>query len=447
MIRWLLILFWVVCVGFALFVARTSRGCSHGITVLEVYIIYSIIVINIGFLVCFCEISKEVWAETALISTSLGLGMSALGGLVSVMCFRADKSWSYAIPFDITVDMPYRVALTSSLIIFAIVLLYFYLLGYIPLLQALRQLRRGGYVQGLMNTLRVSRDPYVNPNARHIPLQGFMELIRYEGLPVVSVWFLWFYLHGVKPMLSLAMVVTSALFTILSGQRWPLKDLLVVLIIFYSWIEPNSERYWHFVWRVGKIAILAGVVLSVLLGRRATDWLGIAGMALEGAKDLFRRVVVGNAHVPFVSYRIFPNMHPWLLGGSWMQNLAAYVPGPRASFPVTFSQIVTGISTGFTAPPDFYTEAYINFGFAGVAIISFAWGYLLGVFQKVCSKKKPGLLPVSILALGTLDLGSSAVAGANALVGFVIVAIFINAIVWVQKALLPRCNPHVPKGH
>lgn len=277
--------------------------------------------------------------------------------------------------------------------------------------------------------------------------EGIRQSLIYEGLPVVSVWFLWFYLHGVKPMLSLAMVVTSALFTILSGQRWPLKDLLVVLIIFYSWIEPNSERYWHFVWRVGKIAILAGVVLSVLLGRRATDWLGIAGMALEGAKDLFRRVVVGNAHVPFVSYRIFPNMHPWLLGGSWMQNLAAYVPGPRASFPVTFSQIVTGISTGFTAPPDFYTEAYINFGFAGVAIISFAWGYLLGVFQKVCSKKKPGLLPVSILALGTLDLGSSAVAGANALVGFVIVAIFINAIVWVQKALLPRCNPHVPKGH
>lgn len=446
MTYWLLMFFWATCVGFALLVARISRGRSHGITVLEFYILYSIVIINIGFLIRFCECSGEAWAERALISTSLGLGMLAFGGLVSIMHFRADRSWSRAMPFQIRADIPYSIALITGFIIFFIVLLYFYLLGYVPLIEALRQLRSGGYVQGLMNTLRVGRDPYVNPNAKHIPLQGFMELIRYRGLFVVSIWFLWFYLRGIKPTLSLVMVLTSAIFTVLSGQRWPLKDLLIVLIVFYSWIESNFKRFWYFAWRVGTMAIFLGVALTVLLGRTVTDWLGIAGMAFEAAKALFLRIVLGNVNVPFLSYAVFPDIQPWLLGGSWIQNLSCYLPGPGASFPVTFFQVITGSSAGFTAPPDFYTEAYINFGFTGVIIISFAWGCLLGTFQAFCSKKYQGLLSVSILALGALALGTSAAAGATSLVGSAIVAVFISIIVWVQRGLLPHSIRSVHKS-
>lgn len=444
MIRWLLVFFWAVCVGFALFVGRTSRGHSHGITVIELYVLRSITVINIGFLVCFHEFSQEAWAGRALISTSLGLGLVALGGLTGMACLGAGGSWAQARPIEVNSDIPYTIAVTSGLVVFFIVLLYFYLLGYVPIVKALRHLRTGGYVQGLMNTLRVGRDPYVNPDARHIPLQGFMELIRYQGLPIIAVWFLWFYLRGIKPAFSMAMLVTSVLLTVMAGQRWPLRDLLVILVIFYSWTESDSRRYWGFVWRAGKMAVLAGVILTILLGRGAEEWLGFAEMVARGAGDLLERLVVGNADVPFLSYRVFPDTRPWLLGSSWVQNLAAYLPGPGASFPVTFSQIVTGTSAGFTAPPDFYTEAYVNFGFAGVSVVSFAWGFFVGVFHRLCCRKRQGLLTTSILALGFWELASSAVAGINALVGFAIVAAFMNVIVRAQKVFLSPYICHVP---
>jgi len=436
----LLVAFWIVAVAFALFVSRFSRGRSRGFTILETYLIHSVVVTNLGFLINFLKSSHQAWAETALFSTSLGLIMVALGGGVGIILMRADRAWSGTTPIGVSSDIPYAVSILSSIVVLSAVLLYFRLLGYVPMVQALRQLRTTGYTRGLMNTLRVARDPYVNPDARHIPLQGFMELIRYEGLPIVAVWFLWFYRQRTRRVLSLAMLVICALLAVFAGQRWPLQNLLAVLIIFYSWVEDDAVRYRRFMKRAARMAIVAGVILSILLGRASDSWLGIPAMILVGTVDLLVRIVVGNVDVPFLSYSIFPYQRPWLLGGSWVQNTMAYLPGPGASFPVTFSQIVTGTSAGFTAPPDFYTEAYINFGLPGVVFVCFAWGVMLGILQRLWAQDGVGLLDASLMALSTMVLGFSSSTGGSAVIGLLIVVVFIKTVVWLLKSVISTNN-------
>jgi hypothetical protein len=420
----------VLSMGFALWVARATMGNTFAFTPYLLFVLGSILFINAGFVLFYFDYRTEPWAAHAVLSVSIGLLFTAFGALAGMRWLYRARKWQDALRKPLQADLSYPVALGAAAFVLGTVCLYFALLGYVPLFEGIRTLLTQGFVAGLVNTFRIGRDVYVNPNASYIPLQGLMEVIRYFGLPIVGIWFLHFARQGRHPFFSRGIFSLCLLFSVLTGQRWPLLHFLIALLIYYSWSLP-AVQFRRVLVRMGLVAAIIGIVLSALLGRTQQAGLGYGEMFLFGAGDLAKRVLVGNVSVPFWSYEIFPDREGLLLGWSWIQNLLAYLPGQYASYPVTFYQLVTGDAKGFTAPPDFYTEAYINLHLPGVMLLSFLWGMLLIGLQRIVAENHPSVLWRGILSLLVAEFSISASSGAVFLLGSVIVMIMLLFVVIV----------------
>lgn len=433
----LIVTFSLASIVTALALAKTTMGRSWVLSPTALYAVVSVTFVNLGFIFFFMENNQEPWALRAVLAVSLGLVMVTAGGALGVVLISGlRKRWPRLPSSGISIDIPFSVAVTGGLIGMGISGAYFVLLGYIPLVEALRLLADRGFVPGLMNTFRVARDVYVNPDARYIPLQGLLEMVRYFGMPVIVIWFLHFYRQGRHRFVSLSMLMLASLVVALTGQRWPLMYLLVSLLLYWTWTESSSLRLLRAVFSISLIAIVLGVSLSVLLGRQADYGASPVTHLAEGVGDLGKRILTGNVVVPFRSYSIFPAEEDWLYGGSWAQNLKAYLPGPSPSYPVIFYQRVTGDHKGFTAPPDFYTESYINFGFGGVLGLSFLWGLVLAWLQLKVIKKHRSLLQSSILAMLVALVGFSAISGISFLVGGIIVSVLIVVLLFGVRIIV-----------
>lgn len=409
MIDWLPISFAILCCVISLTLARMTMSGTWILSPLFVYVFMSILFINIGFILYYVESDQQAWALNALLCPALGLLCVALGGCVSYWLERIPGHWHRRPQQKPVIDMSYSSAMLTGFAVFSVVALYFFLVGFVPLFKGIGMLISGGFTPGLVNSLRVSRDPYINPDQAYIPFQGLMELIRFQGLPVIAVWFLHFFRKGINRKCSLTMVAVSVACVTLTGQRWPLMYLLGTIIVFTSWTTQRQREFRAALIRIFLVAIAGGLLLSALLGRTNDEGLTIVEMLAFGAADLFKRVLSGNALAPFLSYALFPASEDWLMGGSYLQNLASFLPGKGEAYPVTFNQLIMG-NGNFTAPPDFYTEAYINFGWPGVLILSFMFGYALGLLQRKVLKTH-GLADLSFASLFVVVVGFSVMSG------------------------------------
>lgn len=425
---------WVFSLGAALLLVRFVQRDTWAVSPLAAFIAVSILFINIGFVVFFFQYAAEPWALSAIASVSLGLLSVAVTGAMGVVALRLPASWSRDQRGGMEEDVSFPVAVSSTLILFGISLSYFVFLGYVPLFEGLKILLSNGFVAGLVNSFRVGRDVYVNPEARYIPFQGFLEVIRYFGLPIAAVWFVEFFRRQQKRFVCVAFLAVTSLVVVLTGQRWPLMYMLATVLVYLSWTVEQDPRIRRAIRRVVAFGLVAGILLSVLLGRRAAAGSGLFENVVLGVKDLGSRIVLGNSTVPFVSYSLFPSKEGWLWGASWLQNLKAYLPGPLPSYPVTFYRLVTHDYRGFSAPPDFYTEAYINFGLGGVIVLSGFWGAVLALLQLVLLRARRSLLDASICALLVTLVGFSAISGVSALLGGLIVSFFVWGVVRGQQA-------------
>lgn len=427
-----IVIFAICCPVMSVLLAWQAKGRSVGATPLLVFTIVSIVFINVGFTVFFLNYPQEPWAQTAVLSVSWGILLVGLGGLIGAVVLQGPRVWARFVERVEKPSLPYSVALVTTLVLSGIALGYFYLLGYVPLLEALKLLLSSGLKQGLLNTLRVARDVYINPAAPYIPLQGFMEAVRYFGLPIAALWFLHFYRRGIYPYVSLAALGVITLLMLSSGQRWPLMYMLFAVLVYLTWTLPDRKKLWKALKSLTLIAVALGIASTILLARFETEGLSAGQVLVRGVSDFFHRFFFGNVQVPFSSYQFFPSSHGWLYGQSWWQNLTSYLPGPQPSFPVTFYQLVTGDPRGFTAPPDFYTEAYINFGWLGVIAISFVWGFLLSFLQTLFALGEKSLLKTSILATVTVVVGFSALSGICFTLGAIYVGCFVACVIYVQ---------------
>lgn len=425
----LLLVFAVISILFSLLLAGISKGRTWAISPLLLFVIVSILFINAGFIAYYLQYSHKPWAIQALLSVSLGLLMVGLGGFIGSHYLHLPEVWIDIARKPIKSNLSHGNATAISFIIFSIVLLYFYLLGYIPLFKGIGAFLSQGFRPGLLNTPRIEADNYINPSARYIPMQGFMEALRYFGLPIVCVWFIHFFRNRIKRMISLIMALTSIFLIILTGQRWPLMYLIVTLIFYWSWSYSDAKKLKRTLAGVTCMSFLMAVILTALLGRTLQENLSVSEMIVFGFSDLLKRIFFGNVNGPFLSYEIFPDREIWLYGWSWVQNLMAYLPGPLPSFPVTFYQLITGDSAGFTIPPDFYTEAFINFGFPGVMVISFLWGIGLALFQNLIGKKNKALVSISILSLISTQIVFSTISGSSFILGGIFVSAFIIGVI------------------
>lgn len=430
----------IACIIASLVMAAVCSGRVLALGPLLLYVVGSVLFINIGYIIYFISYSTYQWAVDALFSVSLGLLAVASGGFIGGLIFQTPTSWARMNQERVTTDIPFPIAVSTAVVVFVIVLLYFYFLGYIPLFEGIRTFYIRGFVPGLTNSFRVGRDVYVNSEASYIPLQGFMEAMRYFGLPLVVIWFLHYFKRGVRRKLSIAMISFAIVLTISTGQRWPLMYMILSVIIYWSWTEARPERFRRFLTKMLVAALAAGILLSALLGRTARNSLSWFQMLAFGVWDLTTRIFTGNVRIPFLSYQLFATEARWLYGWSWIQNLLSYLPGPYPSYPVTFYQVVTKDPRGFTAPPDFYTEAFINFGWFGVIAIPFFWGITLAFFQRLIVRPNPGLLRTSVAIALAMLVSFSSMSGAIFILGGAIVYTFLVVIIKLQITLLHSHN-------
>lgn len=434
----LVLLFSIASPVIAFLLARRAKGQARAIPPLLAFIVASILFVNIGFIAYYLEHAPEVWAQTAVLSVSWGILLVGLGGFVAAVVLRAPPLWLRFSRRPEEHDISYGVAMTAAAMIFGIVLLYFYFLGYVPLFRALSIMLTEGLRKGLLNTLRVARDVYVNPEARYIPLQGLMESFRYWGLPIVAIWSIHFYRRRVHPRASLFLLAMAVLLILSSGQRWPLMYMLAALAVYFTWVFRGYKRA---IRRVVLIGIIFGLGTTILLARFEVSGLTFGQLILRGASDLFQRILFGNVKIPFLSYQIFPAEKGWLYGQSWWQDLRAHLPGPQPSFPVAFYQLVTGDPRGFTAPPDFYTEAYINFGWLGVTVFSLCWGVMLSMFQILIGSGRQTLLRISLCAVLTMAVGFSVISGVAFLLSLFYVGICVILLLCALEAISAGLTP------
>lgn len=434
----ILVASWLATAGFSLLLSWHSAGQKLALAPLPVFTVSSLLFVNVGFLVLYLGTARHDWAATALLCSSFGLLAVNVGGWIGACALESRARAGSRPLLGLGVRVPYGVALVTALVVFATVLLYFWFVGYVPLVEALRDLVRDGLSGGLLNGYRVRRDVYINPDAAYIPMQGFLQAVRYSGLPIVAVWFADYCRRGMHRRLSLSAVLLSLLLITLSGQRWPLMGALAGLMVYLSWVESDARRL------VGRLlwlllaSALAGIALSSLLGRAVQGSAGLLAGIAAGAGDLFDRVLLGNALVPFASYELFPARERWLLGASWVQNLLAYAPGPGPSYPVSFAQLVTGSTQGFTSPPDFYTEAYINFGVPGLVVLAPLWGAVLVGVRPPGVEARQYPLNTAVLSHVTTLLGFTAFTGVAFALSGLIVCAFVWGLVRLQVAWASR---------
>lgn len=321
-----------------------------------------------------------------------------------------------------------RSSMTIGWLFVAVSALYFVLLGSVPLLQGLGSLFSPGASEGAVNVARVNRDIYINSDARYIPMQGLFEAFRYFGLPMAFIWALQAWRD--HPVSARLLCLASVLVAVGTAQRWPLVYFLLATLLAVS-RTPRQVRSVN-LGRVGGAWLVVSVALTAALGRNVRgDEGNFVDVILTNLGGLLSRVFVDQARTPFLSYFSgSPELHAQN-GATYVQSLLSYLPGAGASYPVTFYRLVTGDQIGYTAPPDAFTEAWVNFGAVGVVLFAGVWSCVLGLVD-VWADRARDEQRFAANAVLMVALGFSAFTGVMFVLGSVI--IWVIAAVWLRLA-------------
>lgn len=370
------------------------------------FAVCAVIFVLIGFLSNSLA-EGTVAARTGLTVVSVGLLFFIVGAIAAMtvsnhLSARHYPSSSYDSEADPDVDGKRLVVLSIATL--GPSWLYFVLLGYVPLFDGVGAVIGQG-VSGIgeLQASRLSRDSYASDAGVRIPGQGFLQIARNIGVPMLAAYaFMLIRSHGrsASRVIVLALAIVTVL---LAGQRWPLLYVGIALAVAMTFAEARFP--FKRMIQLGILITGIGVFVSVLQGR-TSDKLDSWGEATAFAiSDLWKRITYDQVLVPILSYERSTYEAGELLGRSYIDSLLAYAPGPGASFPVEFYMKVTSDSHAYTAPPDFFTEAYINFGMPGVAICSALWGVVLASASSTIVSKDHNLDTalrsgiVSVLAL------------------------------------------------
>lgn len=417
---------------------------SRHITAATLFIAISLVFINVGMFFRWLQtppVERLGWPTDAFLVSTLGLFFFLLGKAVGSI--RPSKP-KFAIAASPRVGLSNftlagaRGLPFACIVVLAASSLYFLARGSLPLLQGLSDLAASGQISnGLVSSHRNARDSY-SGTAVYLPGQGLLEAARYWGLPLVLLWS-WIMIAK-KRWRAMGRIFTAAsiVLSVASGQRWPLMYLLVAVLLVgmyvFTWRGKSILRW-------AGLTLLSGVVLSALLGRGAQG-ISSVGAALQfGAEQLASRLFLEQSLVPFISFQFSRESLLPDYATTFTQNLMAYLPGEGASYPVTFSRVITG-STGFTAPPDFFTEAWINGGWAMVAVLPFVWGLLL---SRATIGRSESVAAVGYRTVWITVLGFSGIAGVSQSFSVLIVYVAIYVAQFAGQTLASIAAPDAPR--
>lgn len=319
----------------------------------------------------------------ALWVTTIGLLSVLCGGLLVGSMFALIKTPNVASERK-TVDGA-RILYVMALGILGPAWLYFLQLGYVPLFDALKAYVDGGVSSlGTLHQSRLSRDSYASSSGVYIPFQGALELFRNFGAAVIFVYADRLRQNGLKGRGLIIIMALSLLTCLAAGQRWPLMYLMIATLL--SRAVVNTRLPLSRVLQWGVLAIAAGATLSAFQARTQATLNSMFEALAFGVGDVLNRIVIAQTIVPLQSYEILDRVHAHMQEPSYITSFKALAPGEGDSFPVMFYQWVTGDSLGFTAPPDAYTEAYLNAGALGVVAVSLIMGAAVQWLESVLLK-------------------------------------------------------------
>nr|WP_281370330.1 O-antigen polymerase [Microbacterium pseudoresistens] len=316
---------------------------------------------------------------------------------------------------------------------------YFVLLGHVPLFMGVGDVFESGY-QGLgaLQTYRLELTPHLS--GMSIPFKGVFDIIRnYGPLFIVGVSTVQM-LQGEKRWPRILLIVLGVVTSLAAGQRWPLIYLFVAaLAAIYALvgfgIRPALRRV------VGFSALLIGVGLVItLLQKRTTEVIDSFGEAVNFVfENLFQRIIFDQSATPILSFQNRVYNSGELGGASYLQALLAYVPGSDVqNFEVDFFSRIYGSSYGYTAAPGFFTEAFINFGLIGVALLSFAWGMLLTTIDRNRQWEKDRYFSPGFKAAIVALLAGTSFAGVGVIIG--------AALIYFYMSIVYRLGSHLEKS-
>jgi hypothetical protein len=431
-------------------VMSTISGCRRLGPVaipLAAYLLSSIVFVNTGYLLLLSRQPTVEHNGLALAVPLVGVvGVAVVGGgyLWYDPGLLKRQSGSVVIAGR-TKEFSARCTAICSSCLIAMAALYFVLLGYVPLIRGVQQVVQVGWSEAgsAVNTARLSRDGYVNTSAAYIPMQGLLESVRYFGMPLVACWNIRRMLSGDRSLIPRLLLATACLMTLLTGQRWPVMYMAGAVGVLLMSLPGRRPRI------PGKVllfAALVGVALTALLNRGGGSSGGNLSEAIgSGASGLADRVLTGYIATPYASYGSMHDSLVNLSGASWLQSLHSYLPGPGASYAVTFYQRVTGDIQGFTAPPDAYTEAYLNFGWAGVLAFSCCWGMLLAVTGAALTRSREQLHRSASMCVLTTTIAFSCFTGATFCIGAVLVLTMARVLLYCVDLVVASVRPGKPQ--
>lgn len=370
----LTVLFFLISAALSMYGALKTSFPSP---TLRFYVLVSLVFVNLGFFLNHLATGAVDGAPSSIgvMVTSLGLLSVVIGAIIGRHVFA--KPPSSTDPNGISpIDRSDARLLTLSAVILIPTWSYFVFLGFVPLFDAAIAIATSGIDGlGVLNQSRLSRDAYVDASASRIPLQGLLEIYRNLGVPVLFAFAYAQKRAGASPKLRIVIMGLSVISVLAAGQRWPLM-YLIAAGVFVMFLQEGALTRRAFR-NVALLAVALGILLSALQARtlaRLDDTLSALNF---GAQNLFARIVTDQVAIPIASYYRENPQLSGNLGRTYLMSLSSYLPGEGASYPVEFYRVVTGDTAGYTAPPDFYTEAFVNFSWLGVVGVSLIWGGFL----------------------------------------------------------------------
>lgn len=362
--------------------ARLLR--SHGGACIPAwFLIASVCFVNVGFLAIHFRSGAQPWISSAEGLTVVSTGLLTATIAVLIIHPRHDSSQRSPDPATSSSSptLQDRRLLWLTFTLLAPAWLYFALLGTVPLFDGISAIAHEG-VGGLgeLQASRLARDPYASQHGERVPLQGLLQMFRNFGAPVVFVYALLQLRQGMQRNLRYGVMLLAVVTSVAAGQRWPLMYLAMAAILAFCLTTARFPA--KQVLSGISVSFILGAALSAMQARTLDNITSVAAAVQFGVADLVDRIFIYQALVPMASYGSAGDSLRGMMGASYAQSLWAYLPGPGASFPVDFYRIVTGDVKGYTAPPDLYTEAYFNFGYLGVILLTSAWAALLCIVDR-----------------------------------------------------------------
>lgn len=250
------------------------------------------------------------------------------------------------------------------------VVITFVMFGRAPLIIALRSIIEGDgnitmHEARQMNTLehRYSDTIYFG--------QGYLRQLYAVIGPIFCSAVYLFYrirLRRSAPLYIQLLMIFFVIAGAMNGQIWVAANVIILFILVKFFADtlvlPNFNT-WNLIKRamlsyIGLlIFVFAYRYLQYLQGRRFVNFTG----------DTLDRIYSYSVAPLFL---LFPDMFPYRLGSTWINDLMGILPGSSQLFSYEVHYLVHGGAWGFTLSPGIVASSYVNFGYLGVLLTAVA---------------------------------------------------------------------------